>query len=170
MVCFLSLLFLMPCKAFAWLRDINLSNSTDSLGVGAVSFYPGIYLVAGEKIIDNKTSIGFFYLPTAGIFEKIVEATYNKQIIGATNEGFAASFSLGGAGVSGQFAPWLGINFQWQLFDPLFFRLRTLLFYPYSIEFAFRPNKKFEASLMLLPFSFSNSLRAVSVINLTYCF
>ena len=45
--------------AHAWVRDANIADSQDSVGIGTIHFNDTILTI--EKILNSQTSLGFYY-------------------------------------------------------------------------------------------------------------
>lgn len=138
--------------SFAWLRDANISESSDSIGLG---WYDGFSLMA-EKKIDDGTSFGVFWLPKVNFYLNplnFYEASYNKQLIGNKNEGFAFSFYAGAISFGNDFMgsskigqviyPNIGTAFRWKISDTWLFKIYTVICIP-LFEFGYKVDKNIE--------------------------
>jgi hypothetical protein len=147
-------------KTFAWIRDADISESRDSVGVG----YTNGPIYMAEKIIDNKTSIGASFMPN-NIFsskhKNIFDLSYNKQIAGGRDETYACSIYGGFLWMAQDIAvpvdeqnwvslmiPEFGFNFRWQINKYFTTRVDLLWFYcPWQIELAYRLNENYDISI-----------------------
>lgn len=142
--------------AFAWLRDANLAASSDSVGFG----WAEGFCFMGEKMIDQQTSIGFYGLPSFNFLPEPVEIyqlSYNKQIFGEKNGSYSFTCYLGilhmnlkaRSDLKMEYYPDIGMAFKWKLSDTSTFRLQTLYFWPFFIEYANMIRKNLELGLSL---------------------
>lgn len=157
--------------SFGWLRDANISHSSDNIGVGWIYSY---YLTA-EKKLDKNASLGMYYLSTTPIQNdpfNFFQISYNRQIIGIEEDGFGFSYYIGfiycGREISVIDSPFqnvfpdLGMAMRWKLNEPLTFRLHSFYILPYFFEFAYEFQKNAELGLGLgYPFQ---------LLGLRYCF
>ena len=153
--------------SFAWLRDGNIADSSDSIGLG---WYLG-FSTSGEKRLDDKSSIGFYYLPNYApplnsSYKNSWDITYNKQIAGEKGDIFASSFYIGAIGMERSFLnvdksdalPYLGFAFSWKLNPhPATFRLNIVYYLPLYFEFGYKLSENVEIATALgYPFQLIN--------------
>jgi len=158
--------------SFAWIRDANIADSRDSIGLG---WYLGLS-ISGEKRLDDKSSIGFYYLPQydpplSKSYKNSWDVTYNKQIAGEKDDSFASSFYIGAIGMEASSSgghtsgamPYLGFTFSWKLNPhPAKFRLNIIYYLPLYFEFGYKFSENIELAAALgYPFQ---------LISLRYCF
>jgi len=147
-------LFLMATPNLAWLRDANISDSSDSIGGG---WEEGLYLTA-EKLLDDKTSIGVYYMPTIRFYSYPInafQATYNKQVYGSKDEGFAFSYFVGlsyieyGSNaliVKPNLIPDIGMAFRWKIDNVSKIKLHTFYILPLYLEYSVKISKNIETA------------------------
>ena len=144
--------------SYAYIRDANIASSRDSVSLG---WYCG-FSISGEKTLDDKSSIGFYYLPKYEhplnlSYNNTWDVTYNRQIAGEEDDFFASSFFIGGVGdeySSSTNLPYLGFSFSWRLNPyPAKFRLNIIYFFPFYFEFGYKLSENIEiASALGYPF------------------
>lgn len=149
-----------PFSSYCWMRDADIAHSRDCISLG---WLDGIN-IAGEKIIDKETSVGFIYLPwAAGLYLNQGDVTYNKQFYKSNEGGSSSSWYIGaiyfgpygymkslfeeirGRGGWSDFMPILGIAFSWKLGDSSKIRV-SFPNYPF-FEYAFMINDKYEMGI-----------------------
>ncbi|MFH1826805.1 MAG: hypothetical protein ABH823_05935 [bacterium] len=169
-IAFLVLILVFVSTSVAWLRDANIADSKDSLGLG---WLLGAYYLTGEKAIDSESTLGIYYLlpiaqPSANPVS-LFQISYNRQVFGEINSGFAMSYNLGAYVLPFSDASWavfpeswseyrakvwgltilpdIGVGLSWKLFDPLVFRLHTILYLPSLLEFGYQYSENIEIGL-----------------------
>jgi hypothetical protein len=169
----------------AWLRDANIANSCDSLGLG---WLMGFYLT-GEKRISESSSFGVYYLPPLSLSGQsqpvsMLQIGFNSQFFGNKSSDIALSYCLGAIGLNSDSASWaifpdswsaynghvagwtvlpdVGLALSWRVMNQLTFKLQTLLYMPDFFEFGYKYSDNAELGVGLgEPFQF---------INMRYCF
>lgn len=149
---------MIPKQSFSYMRDADLFHSRDSLRVGWI----GDLSLCVEKMIDKKSSFGFYYMPyLSGFNAETFEFTYNIQI--STDEAMYSAFYTGiystrMAHVDPDntdlfkywrtfYYPEIGFAFKFKIDEKWDFRMEILYFLPTKLEFDYSINKNMELSI-----------------------